>query len=144
MGKGEKAGVHHSPGVEPRHHGLHQPSANATVPEVRMDCQWPEKSHTTPAGGKICTDQRPIHLGSESRRGIRMPARPGVIQIGPELLWLGNTEERPEGETNEPVSRRKITLCQRTKGYLHMFPPRLSAVRICLGMGCTPATPGEI
>src|SRR5688572_20780 len=120
LSKREQPSVCDAPCVEAFDDGIHEVLGDLAIPEVGADGQRPEKSHASPAGGKIRPDQFAVPFGAKGSGRIRWPPRAGIGKVRPKLLGLWCTQERAERDPYNVIGCRKILLRQRTDVEHHL------------------------
>ena len=111
--KGEEAAMAATPTVEELHHGRHQLLRHAAVPAFRVNCKRAEKAEATPVRCEVRANQFSFELSGENSGWIGLPSCVGKAGITHERCWIGNTQERAEGEANDSVSVWQISREQR-------------------------------
>jgi hypothetical protein len=113
LGKGEQAGVAHTPLGEDRHRLVQEGPGDPFVPNGRVDRDRAEKAHAAPAGDEIRPHEPAVHLGGQGTGGIGGPPGADVVGVAHEGARVGEAEEGPEGETHDAVGLAEIGLLER-------------------------------
>src|SRR6185437_1609649 len=102
------------------HHPPQQQLRHPAIPMIRMDRQWPEKTHTPPIAHKYRPHDHTPRLRAKGRRRIGPPTRIHIIRIPHECQRIWQSQKGSKGQTHHAVRRLEIGLLQQPASYFHV------------------------
>src|SRR5947208_14872222 len=106
-------------------HRCDQGLGDVLVPQIGPDRERAEKADAAPVGGEVDAGERAVVVGREGDGVLAAEAAIDVIEIGPEIVEIGDAEEGTEGAPHDALPLWQVALFKWTNvEHVPILPPR--------------------